>query len=72
MALLAGLLLCRYALQVFLSCQPFSRHSVALREDYSEAMAEEASRVTARTVYKYTTAAVDPTHFLCGCRCLCV
>lgn len=60
-ALLAGLLLCRYALQVFFSCQPsapLSRHSAALREDHSEAMAEEASRVTARTVYKYTTPAV--------------
>lgn len=37
---------------------PFSRHSATLREDHSEAMAEEACHVTASTVYKYTTPAV--------------
>lgn len=37
---------------------PFSRHSATLREDHSQAMAEEASRVTARTGYKYATTAV--------------
>lgn len=34
------------------------KHSAALREDHSEAIAEEASRVTVRIVYKCTTPAV--------------
>lgn len=56
-ALLAGLMLCRYALLSAVS-PPFSRHSTAVREDHTETMAEEVSRVTARTGYKDATPAV--------------